>query len=120
MSVLRSKWITYLIILLFLGGIIVLFVYVCTLISSVKTVVKGFFRTINIGFILLIFLRNFLYFNLWDLKLEIKNVLLSIIYRNSNFILIIISIIYLLIVLVIRIKISQKFKGGLKSKVYEI
>ena len=103
-----------------LGGIIVLFVYICTLISSVKTVVKRIFRVMNVRFILLIFLRNFFYFNAWDLKLEIKNIFLSIIYRNSNFILIILSIIYLLIVLVIRIKISQKFKGGLKSKVYEI
>lgn len=65
-------------------------------------------------------LRNFIYFSNWDFSLELKSVSLSIIYRNSNFIIIILSIIYLLIVLVTRIKISQKFKGGLKSKINEI
>ena len=65
-------------------------------------------------------LRNFIYFSNWDFSLELKSVSLSIIYRNSNFTIIILSIIYLLIVLVTRIKISQKFKGGLKSKINEI
>ena len=51
---------------------------------------------------------------------KIKNIIISIIYRISNFNLILICIIYLLIILVIRIKISQKFKGGLKSKLNDL
>ena len=70
-------------------------------------------------FILIFIIRSLFYINNWDFKIEIKNILLSVIYRNLNFMLIILAIIYLLLVLVTRIKISQKFKGGLKSKINE-
>ena len=119
-SLLRRKWITYLIVLLFLGGIIVLFVYICTLISSLKTSVKTSYNWVILRFTFIFLLRNLFYFNNWDFRIEIKNILLSVIYRNLNFILIILAVIYLLLVLVTRIKISQKFKGGLKSKINEI
>ena len=119
-SILRRKWISYLIILLFLGGIIVLFVYICTLISRLKNYIKNSYNWVIASVFLVFVLRNFIYFSNWDFSLELKSVSLSIIYRNSNFTIIILSIIYLLIVLVTRIKISQKFKGGLKSKINEI
>ena len=106
--------------MLFLGGIIVLFVYICTLISRLKNYIKNSYNWVIVSVFLVFVLRNFIYFSNWEYSLEIKSVSLSIIYRNSNFIIIILSIIYLLIVLVTRIKISQKFKGGLKSKINEI
>ena len=119
-SLLRRKWIRYLIVLLFLGGIIVLFVYVCTLISSLKNSVKTSYNWVIARAGLTFLFRNLFYFNNWEFNTEIKNILLSIIYRNSNFLLIILAVVYLLLVLVTRIKISQKFKGGLKSKINEI
>jgi len=106
--------------LLFLGGIIVLFVYICTLISSLKNYIKNSHNWVRGRFLLIFGLRNLRYFYNWDYRVELKNISLSIIYRNSNFILIILAIVYLLLVLVTRIKISQKFKGGLKSKINEI
>ena len=105
---------------MFLGGIIVLFVYVCTLISSLKNSVKTSYNWAMFSAGLTFLFRSLFYFNNWEFNTEIKNILLSIIYRNSNFLLIILAVIYLLLVLVTRIKISQKFKGGLKSKINEI
>ena len=119
-AILRRKWISYLIILLFLGGIIVLFVYICTLVSSFKTFIRIFsliiiiFRSIRAIFIIVFFSI------IWDFKIELKRLFLSILYSNSNLILIVFCILYLLIVLITSIKISQKFKGRLKSKLYEI
>ena len=108
------------IVLLFLGGIIVLFVYICTLISNLKNSIKNSYNWLFIKFIVIFRLRNLIYLNNWEVKIEIKNILLSSIYRNLNFLLIILAVIYLLVVLITRIKISQKFKGGLKSKIYQI
>jgi len=117
-AILRRKWITYLIVLLFLGGIIVLFVYVCTLISRMKTSIKLSYRWPML--IVIFIIRNLFYLNSWDFRIKIKSMLLSVIYRNINFILILLAVVYLLLVLITRIKISQKFKGGLKSKINEI
>lgn len=119
-SMLTRKWIRYLIILLFLGGIIVLFVYICTLISNLKRFVKNYSRIIFFLFIPSVLLRLFIFFQYSDVNFEFKQIIISVLYLKSNFLLIILCIIYLLLVLVIRIKISQKFKGGLKSKMYDI
>lgn len=118
-SSLTRKWIRYLIILLFLGGMIVLFVYICSLITRIKNFVKNSY---NISLITTIFLGrffSFFYCQYWDLGLPIKYLYISGIYIKSNFILIFLCIGYLLLVLLIRIKISQKFKGGLKSKIHD-
>merc|ERR1712045_960007 len=92
-STLRRKWISYLIVLLFLGGIMVLFVYICTLISNFKNSVKGSPYWLILGVLTAIALRT----------------LLSL--------LMLVIIIYLIFVLLISIKMCQKSKGGLKSKI---
>ena len=71
-SIQSSKWMSFLVILLFLGGIIVLFVYICTLISRIKIIVidsyKYFIFIVGlIGGFRLIFLNQKSYFVL-DLK----------------------------------------------------
>ena len=119
-STLSRKWISYLIVLLFLGGIIVLFVYVCTLISNFKNSIKGSPNWFILSIFFSITFRSYLFFIIWDFKFDLKNLLLSTIYLNSRFLLMIIIIIYLIFVLVISIKICQKSKGGLKSKIYGI
>ena len=119
-SIQSSKWISFLIILLFLGGIIVLFVYICTLISRIKIIVirsyKHYFSFLI--FILLIgvlFITQKIYF-----LPDIKNLLLSAIYQKSRLALLVICMVYLLSVLLVCVKIVQKYKGGLKSKIYDI
>ena len=41
LSLVSSKWVSFLLMLLFLGGIIVLFVYICTLITKIKVIVRN-------------------------------------------------------------------------------
>ena len=116
-SFITRKWIRFLVILLFLGGIIVLFVYVCTLISSLKIFLKNKYTFSFFIFIFFRFVIYFIYAQYWDFSLDLKILSISIIYIKSNFIIIRLCIIYLLFVLIIRIKLSQKFKGGIKSKI---
>jgi len=118
-SLLARKWMSYLVILLFLGGIIILFIYICTLISNLKRFVKNSYDFIFFPIIVSFILRNIVYFQYWDLNFEIKQSTISILYIKSNFLLISICVIYLLLVLIIRVKLSQKFKGRLKAKIYE-
>ena len=111
---------SFLVILLFLGGIIVLFVYICTLISRIKIIVidsyKYFIFIVGlIGGFRLIFLNQKSYF-----VLDLKNVVLSAMYQKSRLLLLVVCIIYLLMVLFVCVKIVQKHKGGLKSKTYDI
>lgn len=119
-SSLTGKWIRYLIILLFLGGIMVLFVYICTLISNVKRFIKSYSQIIFYFFIPALGLRLFLFFQPRSINFELKQLIISGLYVKSRFLLIILCISYLLIVLTISVKLSQKFKGGLKSKSYDI
>ena len=118
-STLTSKWISYLIILLFLGGMIVLFVYICSLITGIKTFLKRSYNTPLFSTLVLVRIFSFFYCQYWDLRLRGKYIFISRIYLKSNFILMLLCIVYLLLVLLIRIKLSQKFKGGLKSKIYD-
>ena len=119
-STLSRKWISYLIVLLFLGGIIVLFVYICTLISNFKNSIKNSPYWLILRVLLAIIFRALLFFVIWDFKFDRKSLLLSTIYSSSRFLLIITIIIYLIFVLLISIKICQKSKGGLKSKIYGV
>lgn len=118
-SLLTSKWIRYLIILIFLGGIIILFIYICTLISNVKSFVTNFydytFTLIGLFFII----NRIVYYQYWDLRAELRYISISLIYLKSNIILISICVFYLLLVLEIRVNLSQKHKGSLKAKTYD-
>ena len=98
---------------------IVLFVYICTLISRIKTSVQNLGNRVRIRILVTLILRSLFIINYWDSITVIKNLYLSVIYRNSNFLLMILIITYLLLVLVTRIKLCQKFKGGIKSKIYD-
>ena len=118
-SSLTRKWIRYLIILLFLGGIIVLFVYICSLITTIKNFLKNSYNFGLVATSILLGSFSFFYCQSWELNLYMKSMFISTLYIKSNFILIFLCVIYLLLVLLIRIKISQKFKGGLKSKIYD-
>jgi len=98
----------------------VLFVYICTLISNFKNSVKGSPYWLILGVLTAIALRTLLSFLIWDFKFDSKSLLLSTIYSNSRFLLMLVIIIYLIFVLLISIKMCQKSKGGLKSKIYGI
>lgn len=110
-STLRRKWIFYLIILLFLGGIIVLFVCICTLISNFKNYIKHSPYWLILGIFSARVFRAILFLIIWEFKFDRKSLLLSIMYTSSRFLLIIVIIIYLIFVILISAKIRQNLKG---------
>jgi len=118
-SLLTSKWIRYLIILIFLGGIIILFIYVCTLISNLKSFVKNLYDYTLIFIGVSFIVTGVFYSQYWDLRIELKQTSISVIYLKSNTLLISVCVIYLLLVLLIRVSLSQKHKGRLKAKTYD-
>ena len=95
-------------------------VYICTLISNFKNSIKSSPYWLILRMLLAIIFRSLLFFVVWDFKFDRKSLLLSTIYSSSRFLLIITIIIYLIFVLLISIKICQKSKGGLKSKIYGV
>jgi len=62
-STLSRKWISFLIILLFLGGIMVLFVYICTLISRMKTSIQNLGNLVSIRILVTFILRSLFIIN---------------------------------------------------------
>lgn len=116
---LSSKWLSFLIVLLFLGGIMVLFVYICTLISRMKIAITDSYKK----FIIFILLRTVPSMVFYNKKVgevgELKEVILSCIFQKSLCSLLARCTLYLLLVLLICVKLVQKHKGGLKSKIYD-
>jgi hypothetical protein len=108
-----------LIILLFLGGMMVLFVYICTLISRIKIFLKNLYlKSIFIlsgGVLLSVILINYLQ----DYSLYFYTFNLSPMYTKSRLRILLSVASYLIFVLLVRVKLCQKFKGGLKSKFYD-
>lgn len=69
------------------------------------------------GFVLRIIRFIYLIISHQSILYDYNEIFLSSLYFKSNFSIIGTCVIYLLIVLIVRIKISQKFKGGIKSKI---
>ena len=111
---------SFLVILLFLGGMIVLFVYICTLISRIKIMVIDSYKYFIFFVGAMGILGGCFLFSQANFVFDLKNIVLSSMYQKSSLLLLVVCIIYLLIVLFVCVKIVQKYKGGLKSKTYDI
>ena len=118
-SALIRKWIRFLVILLFLGGIIVLFIYICRLISRMKIFIKNLYLNRILILLGVFFSRLFLINYLPDYSLCFFTFNLSPIYSKSRLRILISVAAYLIFILIVRVKLCQKFKGGLKSKFYD-
>lgn len=131
----NTYWFSYILFLTFLGGLLVLFIYVSSIASN------EIFLINNIIIILLTFLMICLIFRIINYKnlnwLNLTNneeinktinffiffnnenkINLSKLYNNQTFILIIILIIYLFIALVAIVKITNIFYGPIRSNSY--
>ena len=117
-SFISSKWMSYLVLLLFLGGMIVLFVYICTLISKIKVLIKTLYKKYFYRACIFILSFFFNFFKKPDFIQIFSQFRISFIYQKSRLVLLLFVTIYLLLILIISIKIIQKHKGGLKSKTY--
>jgi len=116
-STFSRKWLRFLVILIFLGGIIVLFVYIRTLINRIKIINKQNYSIFLLASLLLIFISLVINSQYWEYCVQMKFCFVSILFIKSNFLLLRICTVYLLFVLVVRVKLCQKFKGGIKAKI---
>lgn len=127
----KTFWFSYILFLTFLGGILILFIYITSLASNELFFfsIKYFFIitriTILIAGLIFIFDKNFIYFYLENL--EIKSINNIFIYINENVLILrklynfpinlitIILINYLFLTLIISVKITNLYKGPLRS-----
>lgn len=127
----KTFWFSYILFLTFLGGILILFIYITSLASNELFFfsIKYFFIitriTIIIALIIFIFDKNFIYFYLENI--EIKSINNIFIYINENVLILrklynfpinlitIILINYLFLTLIISVKITNLYKGPLRS-----
>jgi len=102
------KWIIYAIILIFLGGIIVVFIYVTSLAGNEKFTVKPTYSLIAIGAIVFV--------NTASLKLrdqtKRERYMAHLFITSSSFILWVLTV-FLLRTLIVVVKITESFKGAL-------
>nr|YP_010943451.1 NADH dehydrogenase subunit 6 [Symbrenthia silana]WLS55480.1 NADH dehydrogenase subunit 6 [Symbrenthia silana] len=129
----NTYWFSYILFLIFLGGLMVLFIYVSSIASNenLKTSIfnKSFFFFFLLILIISYFFKNNLFwmnfsfnnemFNFFNLFLFINNdfnLNLSKLYDKQTYLLTLMMIIYLFITLIAVIKITNIFFGPLRSK----
>nr|YP_010528210.1 NADH dehydrogenase subunit 6 [Scythropia crataegella]UXW64404.1 NADH dehydrogenase subunit 6 [Scythropia crataegella] len=134
--IINTYWFSYILFLTFLGGLLVLFIYVTSIASNElffysNNKMMMFFTLILFNFIInllymnniswmnfnfneemTIFFKNFNYFN------NENKIDLSKMYNNQNFMLMLMMIIYLFITLLSVIKITNIFYGPLRSNLF--
>jgi len=114
LSLVSSKWVSFLLMLLFLGGIIVLFVYICTLITKIKVIVRNKRKIYFVLLLLFIQVALIRFFKKTEFGSLFSGVEFSLMYQKSLSILMVYRIMYLLAILYVSVKLIQKHKGGVK------
>lgn len=116
----KIRWFSYILFLIFLGGLIVLFIYITRLASNEKINIS-----IRARMTVAIILRTVLITTIvsWNNQIiNLENVRIvkyfNSIYSNSARLLIITTITYLLLTLVIVVKISNKFNSPIKNIIF--
>lgn len=104
-----SSWIIYAVVLLFTGGIIILFMYILTLVRSVKVVFLNVGLELRILFTIIL-LTLFFVPNENNFDLNLSNIFRV---RRSRYVTFL--AIYLFLTLLIVVKLSSAYKGALKS-----
>lgn len=130
-------WFSYSLFLIFIGGILILFIYITSLASNetfklsinFKTIfIIFFFSIVTISLISIIDFKNFNFNNFifnndnisifkFSNHLEKNNLLLNIIYNFPTNIITIILVNYLFLTLIATVKITNIFKGPLRQKI---
>nr|UPU95831.1 NADH dehydrogenase subunit 6 [Monochroa sp.] len=132
--IIKTYWFSYILFLTFLGGLLVLFIYVSSIASNEMFFSSIYMKLFNIASIMIIFIlsmflmnninwmnfinnsdmmiffNNLIFFNNNEIKIN-----LSKLYNNQTFILMMMLIIYLFITLIAVVKITNIFYGPLRS-----
>nr|YP_009139392.1 NADH dehydrogenase subunit 6 [Callimorpha dominula]AKF78258.1 NADH dehydrogenase subunit 6 [Callimorpha dominula] len=131
----KTYWFSYVLLLTFLGGLLVLFIYVCSIASN-ELFKPSFNMKMIFMFLLFImillqfFYKNNLFWlnlsfnsdmnNFYSLNLFINNenkINLSKLYNNQTFLIMLMLMIYLFITLITVVKITNIFYGPLRSSI---
>jgi len=118
---LKISWFSYVLFLIFLGGLIVLFIYITSLASNELIPLK-----ISNGaiIVLVIFLFSWIIFNSPNIQqffnYQSENIFktFNFMYRSNSIILTLTTIVYLLLTLIIVVKISNKFDAPIKNIIF--
>nr|YP_010958812.1 NADH dehydrogenase subunit 6 [Crypsiptya coclesalis]WNB40560.1 NADH dehydrogenase subunit 6 [Crypsiptya coclesalis] len=132
--IIKTYWFSYILFLTFLGGLLVLFIYVSSIASNEifkPSLYMNSYIIINTLLIILmsmLFMNNLSWMNLNINNLEMNNffnmflffnnenkINLSKLYNNQTFLIMIMLIIYLFITLIAVVKITNIFYGPLRS-----
>nr|YP_010478013.1 NADH dehydrogenase subunit 6 [Chrysodeixis acuta]UVI59370.1 NADH dehydrogenase subunit 6 [Chrysodeixis acuta] len=129
----KTYWFSYILFLTFLGGLLVLFIYVSSIASNELFNLSFNFKLIIFLTIIISLLMLFMYYNnmMWmnlsfnsemdnfiNLKLFFNNenkINLSKLYNNQTYLMMMMMIIYLFITLIAIVKITNIFYGPLRS-----
>nr|YP_009922382.1 NADH dehydrogenase subunit 6 [Spilosoma lubricipeda]QNA48239.1 NADH dehydrogenase subunit 6 [Spilosoma lubricipeda]UOD77189.1 NADH dehydrogenase subunit 6 [Spilosoma lubricipeda]UYX62247.1 NADH dehydrogenase subunit 6 [Spilosoma lubricipeda] len=131
----KTYWFSYILFLIFLGGLLVLFIYVSSIASNELFKTSFNLKMIFIMFFLTMIFFQFFYLNnlfwlnfsfnsdmnnlfLFDLFINNENKInLSKLYNKQTFMIMLMLIIYLFITLIAVVKITNIFYGPLRSKI---
>nr|YP_009107235.1 NADH dehydrogenase subunit 6 [Tyspanodes hypsalis]AIT99554.1 NADH dehydrogenase subunit 6 [Tyspanodes hypsalis] len=133
---LSTYWFSYILFLTFLGGLLVLFIYVSSIASNEYFKISFFMMMIFIILLMMSLLMSiYFYKNLYWLNFNISNlemnnffnyliffnnenkINLSKLYNNQTFLLMLMMMIYLFITLIAVVKITNIFFGPLRSSI---
>jgi hypothetical protein len=111
----RTPWFFYLLVLVFLGGVIILIIYIRTLAANEKFIIPK--STRYLGLILIIIIRGFLFNSYNYINKSSYNIRIVInLYEYSNGSLSIFLITYLLITIVCVVKLVKFERGPLVGR----
>nr|QXE43445.1 NADH dehydrogenase subunit 6 [Grapholita delineana]UDU84771.1 NADH dehydrogenase subunit 6 [Grapholita delineana]UDU84797.1 NADH dehydrogenase subunit 6 [Grapholita delineana]UDU84810.1 NADH dehydrogenase subunit 6 [Grapholita delineana]UDU84823.1 NADH dehydrogenase subunit 6 [Grapholita delineana] len=129
----NTYWFSYILFLTFLGGLLVLFIYVSSIASNELFKNNFFFNKIIILIFFIIIMMNLMFifklnwmnpffneemYNFFNINIFFNNenkINLSKLYNNQTFLMMMMMIIYLFIALVAVVKITNIFFGPLRS-----
>jgi len=119
-SSIKIRWFSYILFLIFLGGLIVLFIYITRLASNEKINLSMRTGITVTGILVTALIITMASWNNQIINLENIRVIkyFNTIYSNSARLLIFITITYLLLTLVIVVKISNKFNSPIKNIIF--
>jgi len=113
-TLMGSKYVAFLVVLLFLGGIIVVFVYISALFTGRPHVRSTGYR--GLAIITQITVRSIFFSNAVYWTNDLNRFSLPLLYSSFHLRVVILCLSYLLVCLIIRVKVSRKHSGALKGR----
>jgi NADH-ubiquinone oxidoreductase chain 6 len=119
---LKTSWFSFILFLVFLGGLIVLFIYITRLASNeviklnLNNMLLTLFTTVGLVIVIIKYLNHQI-----DLKIDLLNQTKTFfnIYSFESLTITGLAIIYLLLTLIVVVKISNKFNAPIKNLIFE-